>query len=273
MIDFTRWQATAFALLALAAVGCGDDDSFFHQGNDTSRAIDQEYCRCEPDPAACRTEVAEDYSSASDEVELDCLAANYGPYASSLDSNFRCELAAQSELRSCVAGATCGGADFDTCESQFGAAREACPPADDATLEMFFDAAGACYDERIVGPPEGGCPNSTASGTGNVLSVSTIGRGHDVDLDCGGLDAPDVTVSWTAPSTGTFAISTLGSDYDTLLGILSSCGGEELACNDDGEVDLTSYIELSATAGTEYIIVLSGFSDDAGNARLSITAL
>ncbi|MBO6935086.1 MAG: hypothetical protein JJ863_08920 [Deltaproteobacteria bacterium] len=273
MIDLERWQTTVLALAALAAIGCGDDDSLFHQSDDIGRAIEQEYCRCDPDPAGCRAEVAADYSSAADQIELDCLAANYGPYSSSLNPSFQCELSAQRDFRSCIARATCEGTGFDTCETQLDADRELCPDADETTVQMFFDAAGVCYDDRIVGPPEGGCPNSTVSGTGTVLTVSTIGRGHDVDLDCGGSDAPDVTVAWTAPSTGTFAISTLGSDYDTLIGVLAGCGGEELACNDDGEEDLTSYLELSAIAGTQYIIVLTGFSDDAGNARLSITAL
>lgn len=87
-----------------------------------------------------------------------------------------------------------------------------------------------------------------------------------------GEQSPDVSFSWTAPETRTFAFSTLGSSLDTALEIYpADCNPIELACDDDDRPRETSYLEFAVEAGTSYVIVVSGYdTDDFGEVLLSI---
>jgi hypothetical protein len=108
----------------------------------------------------------------------------------------------------------------------------------------------------------------------SVASGNTCGRGNDVGGSCAGAAASEeATFLWTAPSTGTVAFATTGSTYDSALTIQDSSTCAELACDDDGSLGLTSYIELPVTAGTAYIVNVDGYSTSAcGDFELSIQA-
>lgn len=82
--------------------------------------------------------------------------------------------------------------------------------------------------------------------------------------------------SWTAPATGQVTISTVGSDYDTLLGVYTgtTLGNlRSIASNDDqsGSI-LTSRVSFRATAGTTYQIAVDGYHGAAGHIALNISA-
>ena len=77
---------------------------------------------------------------------------------------------------------------------------------------------------------------------------------------------------WTAPDAGLYVFNTLGSDFDTLLGVYIGPALHqltELAGNDDGGVDLTSAILLPAAAGSTYQIAVDGYGGASGNVVLN----
>ncbi len=128
------------------------------------------------------------------------------------------------------------------CDDTACAEDEAC-----ATAEMCWDAdIGNNIGMRVL---EG---SNTANGNNfSGANCTTFGaRGEDV------------AVTWTAPSTGCFALDLAGSDYDTVLWVLDSCQEQnQLACNDDSEMfTLVSALTLNATADTSYIIVIDGWN-------------
>ena len=72
--------------------------------------------------------------------------------------------------------------------------------------------------------------------------------------------------SWVAPEFGRFRISTVGSSFDTILGVYEGsqlAGLREIARNDDREGTLFGPSEVSfyAVAGREYQISVGGFLD------------
>jgi kumamolisin len=80
--------------------------------------------------------------------------------------------------------------------------------------------------------------------------------------------------SWTAPSTGVFAVSTQGSSFDTLLGVYTGDAVDaltEVASNDDDPAGgVTSYVTINAVAGTAYRIAVDGLNGASGSISLSI---
>ncbi|MDO8630984.1 MAG: hypothetical protein Q7R41_10875, partial [Phycisphaerales bacterium] len=86
-------------------------------------------------------------------------------------------------------------------------------------------------------------------------------------------DTKDVWHCWTADCTGSARFDTCGSGFDTSLAIYDACGGNQLACNDDGcsaVPFLRSQIDLDVVEGTTYYIRVSGREEAAGDYRLSV---
>jgi len=89
------------------------------------------------------------------------------------------------------------------------------------------------------------------------------------------LAARSIWWKWTAPSTGLVSISTVGSGFDTLLGVYRGSSLFNLlsvASNDDAGGGNTSRVEFEAQAGVTYQIAVDGF-DGAGGAVSLIIAL
>ena len=81
--------------------------------------------------------------------------------------------------------------------------------------------------------------------------------------------------SWTAPSTGTFAIGTIGSNFDTYLSVFTGTGSQLsslslIGADDDSGGNWTSLYNLNATAGTTYQIAVDGYASNTGNINLHI---
>lgn len=104
----------------------------------------------------------------------------------------------------------------------------------------------------------------------SVATGTTTGGTDHFTPECGDPGAPDAVFSWTAPTAGSWAADTLGSDYDTVVDVLSGCTGTSLGCDDDAHDDGTSSATFTATAGQTVIIVVDGFSGDTGNYVLGI---
>ncbi len=93
----------------------------------------------------------------------------------------------------------------------------------------------------------------------------------------GGEAAPDHFLTWSPPHAGRYAFDTLGSDFDTLLAVtVASCGGIEIACNDDafvGDDRTRSRVALDVPADAGYTVVVSGWGDSSGDYVLNIEQL
>jgi hypothetical protein len=80
--------------------------------------------------------------------------------------------------------------------------------------------------------------------------------------------------TWTAPTTGTLRVDTIGSDFDSTLAIYSGDSLKnltELGVDDDGSGEgITSQVILAVQAGTTYQIAVAGYDSDAGNIVLHL---
>jgi alpha-tubulin suppressor-like RCC1 family protein len=81
---------------------------------------------------------------------------------------------------------------------------------------------------------------------------------------------------WIAPSSGSFVLSTAGSDFDTLLAVYTGSVINQLhqiAGNDDESASLrTSRVSFTATAGATYYFAVDGWAADTGQIVLRLTA-
>jgi hypothetical protein len=76
----------------------------------------------------------------------------------------------------------------------------------------------------------------------------------------------------TPACTGSAAIDTAGSTFDTLLSVYTGMTVQaltEVARNDDARDDLTSRVSFSASAGTTYMVAVDGFVGETGDIRLN----
>ncbi|MCA9537823.1 MAG: hypothetical protein KC620_02980, partial [Myxococcales bacterium] len=134
-----------------------------------------------------------------------------------------------------------------------------------------------CIDNGCLQPPEAGtCDAPAPYQVGTVVTGSTTGGVNLIsDATCGGGGAgPDSVYAFTARGDGPVCLSLAGSSYDTVLSVrVDPCGdaASEAICNDDA-VGLQSRLELAATAGTTYYVVVDGFGGANGDYRLSSSA-
>lgn len=80
--------------------------------------------------------------------------------------------------------------------------------------------------------------------------------------------------SWTAPASGPVEVSTSGSSFDTVLAVYqgTSVGSlSEVASNDDGPFNLTSFVSFNAVGGQSYEIAVDGFGSDEGEVVLQLS--
>ena len=120
--------------------------------------------------------------------------------------------------------------------------------------------------------------------TGSPVSTgTTVGAGNDYEADCAAsARAEDLAFNWVAPTTGSYDLNTEGSTYDTALHVrgfpevivVDECfDSVQIACNDDSIFGLRSQIILEVEAGTEYLIIVDGFSTSTGNYILNINPI
>jgi hypothetical protein len=127
----------------------------------------------------------------------------------------------------------------------------------------------------VAGPPaNNNCSGATAIGeVTNLAFDNTLATSSGVTNGCGS-PGHDLWYAYTATSSGSATISLCGSGFDTILGIFDSCGGAELACNDDNGPACTgteSSLTLAVTGGTTYYIQVGGYSSYAGAGVLSVS--
>ena len=81
--------------------------------------------------------------------------------------------------------------------------------------------------------------------------------------------------AWTAPASGTVTISTIGSNFNTILSVYTGTSVSALtriANDNDSGGNTTSRVSFSAVAGTVYQIAVDSYSSSiSGNIQLNIT--
>jgi hypothetical protein len=127
------------------------------------------------------------------------------------------------------------------------------PNASSFNIRTEFASAATNDDCPTASPvvlgPNGPFSNSGASDGSIVASCATSFR--------------DVWHSWVAPQTGLVRMSGCNSGSDAVFAVFSSCGGAEIACDDNDLLDLgpcataqptAPYVEFEATAGSTYYL-------------------
>ncbi len=116
---------------------------------------------------------------------------------------------------------------------------------------------------------------NTGTQVGAVIGAN-IGASKEASepIHAGNAGGASVWWTWTAPATADYAVSTLGSSFNTLLAVytgatypaLSLVGGND----DDPNGGVTSLLILHAVAGTHYAIAVDGYNGATGTITLSI---
>ncbi|MBI5772361.1 MAG: choice-of-anchor D domain-containing protein, partial [Verrucomicrobia bacterium] len=112
-------------------------------------------------------------------------------------------------------------------------------------------------------------PNLTVSGS-NVNASKESNEPNHANISGG----KSVWWTWTAPTSGTVTIDTIGSSFDTVLGIYTGTtvsGLTLVASDDDGGGNTTSRVTFNAVGGTAYQIAVDGFGGVSGSIILSIS--
>ncbi|MEN0064730.1 MAG: hypothetical protein AAGA48_21470 [Myxococcota bacterium] len=119
-------------------------------------------------------------------------------------------------------------------------------------LEDCFDPG--CFFDPLCCPTE--APAMDGLNTGNLTGNPSASDG----LCSFGVDGPDATFEFTPTVTGIYRLDTNGTSFDTVLYVSDSCGGAELACDDDGGDGLQSLLDVVLTAGVTYIVNVDAYS-------------
>ena len=128
-------------------------------------------------------------------------------------------------------------------------------------------------------PPNDAWPNAIAipAGGGSVTGATILATPDGGTGNCGSSDnTGDVWYSYVPSCTGTLGLRTQNHTYDTVLAVFSSGANNNpqtrLACNDDcNPPQRDSCVSLDVTAGTRYLIRVSGFNGATGVFDLVLT--
>jgi hypothetical protein len=134
-------------------------------------------------------------------------------------------------------------------------------------------------------PPPPPAPANDAFSAATAISAATNGSATGATSNAtkesgepnhaGNAGGASVWYRFTAPTSGSYTITTEGSGFDTLLGVYtgSSVGAlTQVAANDDnGAGGLWSRATFSATAGTTYSVAVDGYGAASGSVALNWT--
>jgi hypothetical protein len=150
-------------------------------------------------------------------------------------------------------------------------------------MKKIVTRAGACATLLLAAaayaqPANDLCSNAAAVNNG-PNAFNNTGALDDTTASCAfnAIDVGDVWFSYLATNTGAYNLTTDGTTgiSDTVLSVYASCGGTELACDDDSGAGLLSTITgFNMTAGTTYIIRVAAWGNATtqfGPGNLTIT--
>jgi hypothetical protein len=109
-------------------------------------------------------------------------------------------------------------------------------------------------------------------GERGVVGVTgdTTGSTDDYAPSCQATDGPDVAYSFTLTVSALVQVNLQGLTLsDTIVYVRQDCAGADTACSDDYDALNHSYVELTAAAGTYYILV-DGYNAGVGTYNLAV---
>ncbi|MFN7146152.1 MAG: hypothetical protein ACK4YP_20440, partial [Myxococcota bacterium] len=165
----------------------------------------------------------------------------------------------------CAADASCSG----------GVSELVCGDGLDDDGDGLVDCDDAeCADTGTCVAAECGATDLGMAIGAAVATGTTSGAGDDSTPGCVEGGGEDVTYTWTAPVSGEFRISTMGSAFDTVVSLRTDDCTTEIDCDDDGGGEPYSEIRFSAVAGEVFVISLDGASAaDTGTFQLNVDPL
>lgn len=113
-------------------------------------------------------------------------------------------------------------------------------------------------------------------GNSNIVAGVSIGGTKEAGepAHAGNPGGKSVWWTWTAPASGSYLVSTAGSDFDTLLEVYTGSAVNDLASiasNDDPQSQSRhATLRLNAVAGTTYQIAVDGYNGEGGHVRLTV---
>lgn len=119
----------------------------------------------------------------------------------------------------------------------------------------------------------GATPLSGASATGSASTVYASKEAGEPN-HAGNAGGHSVWWRWNAPADGTVTITTIGSNFDTTLGVYTGTSVNALttlASDDDSAGSQKSKVIFNVTADSTYLIAIDGFGSGAGTATLNIS--
>jgi hypothetical protein len=147
------------------------------------------------------------------------------------------------------------------------------------TITVVVDAFGVTGGPLSLTVREGSveCPAQSFGGIVPETRLDQTLVAYDgFESSCGTEDEGDQALAFTAPEDGIYRLDTLGSDFDTTLFVLDgTCGGPELACNNDepGTFGGHSALTVPLAAGQAITAVVEGWFQDAGSFALTVDRL
>lgn len=138
----------------------------------------------------------------------------------------------------------------------------ACTSTDDVII-----TGGACGNSDL-------CTGGIAVTCGNNYNGTTVGMTTETGLPCAGASAPGVWYVFAGDGSVVTANLCTGTTYDTRIEVFSgtSCAtmGTCVVSNDDF-CGLQSQVTFNTIAGTNYYILVNGFSSNTGTFTLTLT--
>lgn len=146
-------------------------------------------------------------------------------------------------------------------------------------VDGFSGASGAIV--LTIAPP----PRPPNDNFANRLAltgapISTTGQNLEATMEeneplpVGEFGGRSVWWNWTAPFTGSATVTTLGSDFDTVLAVYSGESVDDLTvigANDQDPIGgSTSRVEFPARAGLRYEILVDGWNAESGEIVLNV---
>lgn len=117
---------------------------------------------------------------------------------------------------------------------------------------------------------------SPIAGAGGLATASSLAATKETgEPDHGGnVGGKSLWWRWTAATTGTVTVTTLGSNFDTLLSVYTGNALDSLvsiASNDDADAGLQSRVTFTSQSGTTYRIAVDGYAGASGAINLNLT--
>jgi len=148
------------------------------------------------------------------------------------------------------------------------------PYTDGSSVDITVEhSAGACdfslANQSFTCPPV----NDVCSGAINVACDETVTGDTSADgvTDTVGNASADLWYSYSGAA-GDITASLCGSSYDTNVRVYDSCGGTEIASNDDS-CGTQSEVTFTADGSSTYYIAVEGYSSAEGAFTMTLTCL